>query len=324
MNCNDAMNLLTESLAGPLPVRAAAELEAHLAACAPCRAEAESLRRIWEELQRLPEELPGEEMTQRFAAVLAPHLARSGAAAGSPATATPAMGTAAPAGTTPAGTTPAAVRTTLRRRAGRLLAAAEDWLYSLQPRRPLAQGALTLAVLALGVWIGAQRPLGPLGPLGPDRLGAAGRGAETAAAGGEIGALRAEVHSLSQLVTLSLLKQDSASERLRGVSFGRQSGATDERVLAALLETLRRDRDVNVRLAAIDALAPTVGRPLVRDQLLDEMARQPSPMVQIALIDVLLAHDRAGSLQRLQDLAADSAIDPTVRGYLRSRLDRIS
>ena len=132
------------------------------------------------------------------------------------------------------------------------------------------------------------------------------------------------MHSLSQLVTLSLLKQDSASERLRGVSFGRQSGATDERVLAALLETLRRDRDVNVRLAAIDALAPTVGRPLVRDQLLDEMARQPSPMVQIALIDVLLAHDRAGSLQRLQDLAADPAIDPTVRGYLRSRLERIS
>ena len=45
MNCNDAIELLTESLAAPLSGRAAADLAAHLAACDACRAEAADMRR---------------------------------------------------------------------------------------------------------------------------------------------------------------------------------------------------------------------------------------------------------------------------------------
>ena len=41
-------------------------------------------------------------------------------------------------------------------------------------------------------------------------------------------ALRQEVRALSQLVTLSLLKQDSVSERLKGVSYGRLAGTADD------------------------------------------------------------------------------------------------
>jgi hypothetical protein len=200
-------------------------------------------------------------------------------------------------------------RSALRRLAGRAVAGLEGNLERWLPRRALAQAALVAAALVAGVFAGAGR--WPLAGGAPAALG-------------EIAGLRQEVRSLSQLVTISLLKQDSASERLRGVSFGRQAGGGDERVLGALLDTLSHDPDVNVRLAAVDALAPTVGRPMVRDQLLQEVARQSSPMVQIALIDVLLAHDRAGSSQRLLDLGADPTLDPTVRGYLRSRLHQLS
>jgi hypothetical protein len=278
MNCTEAIDLVTESLAAPLSGRAAAALEAHLAACDACRAEAADLRRIWKELERLPEEMPGEEMTRRFTAALEPRLAARRR------------------------------RGSLRRLTERAAAGLEGWLDRLLPHRPLAQAGLAAAALAAGVLIGSGHGFA---------AGAAGQGSQ-------LGALREEVRSLSQLVTISLLKQDSASERLRGVSFGRQSGATDDRVLAALLDTLGRDPDVNVRLAAVDALAPTVGRPLVRDQLLEEVARQRSPMVQIALVDVLLAHDRAGSRQRLLELAADPKLDTTVRDYLRSRLHQLS
>jgi hypothetical protein len=279
MKCDEALELLTESLTAPLGRGAAGELEAHLAACESCRTEAWDLRRIWRELERLPEEEPGAEMSARFSAMLAPHLAAAGR------------------------------RGALRRLAERAVAGLEGNLERWLPRRALAQAALVAAALVAGVFAGAGR------------LPLTGGGA---AAHGEIAGLRQEVRSLSQLVTISLLKEDSASERLRGVSFGRQAGAGDERVLGALLDTLSHDPDVNVRLAAVDALAPTVGRPMVRDQLLQEVARQSSPMVQIALIDVLLAHDRAGSSQRLLDLGADPTLDPTVRGYLRSRLHQLS
>jgi hypothetical protein len=285
MNCNEALELVTEGLASALPGRAAAELAAHLEACDACAAEAAELRRIWKELERLPEELPGEEMRQRFAATLAPLVAAAG-----------------------------------RRRRGRLLdtpraalerlgSGLEAWMERWLPRRPLAQAGFAATALAVGVLIGS-------GQLGAWRGGGAARG--------EVAELRNEIQSLSQLVTLSLLKQDSASERLRGVSFGRQAGGADERVLEALLDTLARDPDVNVRLAAVDALAQAAGRPLVRDQLLQEVVKQRSPMVQIALVDLLVTHDRAGSRQRLLQLAANPSLDETVRGYLRSRLNPVS
>jgi hypothetical protein len=283
MNCHEALDLVTESLAAPLPRRAAAELEAHLAGCEACRAEAWELRRTWKELERLPEELPGEEMSARFSAMLEPHLAA------------------------------ARRRGALRRLAAGTVAGLERRLEHWLPHRALAQAGLAAATLVAGVLLGSGHWPGGSGG------GGNARGRQT-----EIAGLRQEVHSLSQLVTISLLKEDSASERLRGVSFGRESGGSDDRVLGALLDTLNHDPDVNVRLAAVDALAPTVGRPLVRDQLLQEVGKQPSPMVQIALIDVLLAHDRAGSRQRLLDLGGDPALDPTVRDYLRSRLHQLS
>jgi hypothetical protein len=297
MNCNDAIELLTESLAAPLHGRAAADLAAHLAACDACRAEAADMRRIWEELERLPDEIPGEEMRQRFAASLDLYLEPTGG-----------RGLAGPLGGP-------------RRFLGRLSAGLEGWLAGWLPRRPLAQAGLAAATLAVGLLIGSFHGFGlPRGGTAP----ANGADSASGAGGGEIHALRDEVRSLSRLVTLSLLKQDSASERLRGVSFGREAGRGDDRVLQALLDTLRHDPDVNVRLAAVDALAPALGQPAVRGQLVLEVGAQRSPMVQIALIDMLLARDRAGTQRQLLDLTASPSLDATVRGYLRTRLRQTS
>jgi hypothetical protein len=307
MNCNDAIELLTESLAAPLRGRAAADLAAHLAACDACRAEAADLRRIWEELERLPDEIPGEEMRQRFAASLDRYLEPTGG-----------RGLAGPLGGP-------------RRLLERLSAGLEGWLAGWLPRRPLAQAGLAAATLAVGLLIGSVHGFGlPRGgttpAIGAGSANVAGDSANGASgtSGGEIHALRDEVRSLSRLVTLSLLKQDSASERLRGVSFGREAGRGDDRVLQALLDTLRHDPDVNVRLATVDALAPALGRPTVRGQLVQEVGAQRSPMVQIALIDMLLARDRAGTQRQLLDLTASPALDATVRGYLRTRLRQTS
>ena len=56
------------------------------------------------------------------------------------------------------------------------------------------------------------------------------------------------------MFALSLLQQQSASDRLRGVSYSYQMDKGDVQIREALLETLNSDSSVDVRLAAVDAL----------------------------------------------------------------------
>jgi hypothetical protein len=132
--------------------------------------------------------------------------------------------------------------------------------------------------------------------------------------------LSREVSSLHETVTAALLTGASSSERLRGVAYGRTVSGSDPRVAAVLLRTLLQDPDVNVRLAALEALRPLAGRTEERERLVAAVSRQDSPLVQLSLIEVLL--DSAGSSPRgdLGPLLEDRNLDPAVRGYLRGRL----
>jgi hypothetical protein len=138
----------------------------------------------------------------------------------------------------------------------------------------------------------------------------------------QLEALRGEVASLHATVTTALLAGQSSSERLRGVAYGREVSALDPRVADALIEALRRDPDVNVRLAALEALRPLAARVEERPKLVAAMDRQSSPLVQLSLIDVLLESDGASGRRDLARLLDDPHLDPAVRGYLRSRLGR--
>ena len=70
----------------------------------------------------------------------------------------------------------------------------------------------------------------------------------------EISDLRQEVQSMRQTLAVSLLDQSSASERLRGVNLSVNTEKPDSGLIEALLNTLNNDPNVNVRLAAVDAL----------------------------------------------------------------------
>ena len=111
----------------------------------------------------------------------------------------------------------------------------------------------------------------------------------------EVAQLRTEVESMRQLVTLSMLQQQSASARLRGVSYSYQMQHADPEVESALLYTVSHDPNVNVRLSAVDALQKYAASPQVSKSLVDAIAPQDSPLVQIALID-LLVESRDGAV----------------------------
>ncbi len=69
---------------------------------------------------------------------------------------------------------------------------------------------------------------------------------------------------MRQLVALSLLQQQNASDRLRGVNYAYRVEQSDPQVLSALLTTLDHDSNVNVRLAAVDAVRNFTDSPVGR------------------------------------------------------------
>jgi hypothetical protein len=81
MRCDDVAENLADYLTGTLSAPELRDVQQHVASCAECRAELESLERTWQLLGRVPAPAPdGEAMQERFARVLAhvePH-ARTG------------------------------------------------------------------------------------------------------------------------------------------------------------------------------------------------------------------------------------------------------
>jgi hypothetical protein len=129
----------------------------------------------------------------------------------------------------------------------------------------------------------------------------------------EMAQLRGQIEGLRQTVALSMLQQQSPSARMRGVSYSEQIPQPDGEVLAALLDTVQHDSNVNVRLSAVDALEKFGGRAAAIRAMTDAIAPQESPLVQIALIDALAQLDARASAPDLEVLARTAGVNEMVR-----------
>ncbi|HTU33851.1 MAG TPA: zf-HC2 domain-containing protein [Candidatus Acidoferrum sp.] len=161
-------------------------------------------------------------------------------------------------------------------------------------RSPLLQMAAGIALVAIGFAIGNGL-------------------SRTRSQSDEMTAMRAQLTSMRQLVVLSMLQEQSASERLQAVSYSQHEERLDPQVLGALLHTLRYDSSVDVRLAALDALSQHSGQPQVRTGVTDALQAQQSPLVQVALIDQLLEWRDPDAVQRLRNFQQSPNLNPTVR-----------
>jgi hypothetical protein len=178
------------------------------------------------------------------------------------------------------------------------------WLH-WWPTQPAMQFGLSAALLLIGFAVGH-------GVFTP---------AET---GRELAQLRGEVSGMRQLVTLSLLQQQSASERLKGVSWSYQVPQSDTEVLAALLQTVNQDASVNVRLAAVDALRQFGKSPVMRKGVVNSLAKQSSPLVQIGVIDLLVELNEKPAIPALNRLLESSDLDPNVSHRAKWAVQQLS
>ena len=139
----------------------------------------------------------------------------------------------------------------------------------------------------------------------------------------EISQLRGQIENLRQLVTLSMLQQDSPSARLRGVTYSYQVTQPDQQVEQALLHAVNHDSNINVRLSAVDALAKFGNNPDVRRALVDSLPVQDSPLVQIALIDLLVQFNDKDAAPELRKLAQDPQANEEVRQRASASLQKL-
>ncbi len=161
-------------------------------------------------------------------------------------------------------------------------------------RSPVGAVAWSIALVALGTYLGLQ-------------LGSVKSNSQ------ELAAMHTEVTNMRQIVALSMLQQQSASQRLEGVTWTRREEHLDPQVLSALMHTLRYDQSVDVRLAALDALSRHAGQPQVKKTVVDALQEQQSPLVQVALIDQLVEWRDADAAPRLEKLRQLPNLNPTVR-----------
>lgn len=168
--------------------------------------------------------------------------------------------------------------------------------------QPLPVLAGALAMLAAGFLAG--RLLQPAAPKPVDE-------------NAQVAQLRTEVNNMRQMVALSLLQQQSASERMKGVTFANRVDKSDREVVAALLDTVKSDPNVNVRLAAVDAFKHFGSDHSARRHLLEAVVAQDSPMVQIAIIELLVDLNDQSASKTLAAMAQDAKLQKDVQERAR-------
>ena len=169
-------------------------------------------------------------------------------------------------------------------------------------RRSWLNVAAVIALLVFGLGIGHQ-------------VGLSNRQQE------EIAQLREEVREQKKLLALSLLKQNSASDRIKGVNISLKETTVDDQILLALINRMNIDQNLNVKIKAIEGLSQFGDNDLVIPALIKALKQQKSPEVQIAIMEVLLDLKVKAAYGPFQEILRDEEAIDAVKNKAASGLE---
>jgi hypothetical protein len=129
----------------------------------------------------------------------------------------------------------------------------------------------------------------------------------------EVTQLRNQVQQMRQQLAISMLNQQSPSQRLKGITWSSTVENPDKQILETLLRTLNYDPNVNVRLSAVDALYLFSHHPMIKKGLIDSLSNQTSPSVQMALIDLIVEMREKRAANALRQLIQKNKLNPKVK-----------
>ena len=137
----------------------------------------------------------------------------------------------------------------------------------------------------------------------------------------QIEVLSQQVSDLQEMMMLSLLEKGSATERLKAVGLTQEMDEASKKVTSALIQTLNGDENVNVRLAALEALKPYATDSSVREALIRSIGRQESPLVQISLAELMVALQEKAAVKEFEKLVESDRTPVEVKNKLKESIE---
>lgn len=129
----------------------------------------------------------------------------------------------------------------------------------------------------------------------------------------QLQALQVELRKTKELVLMSMMKQESASERLKGIFASSEFEHVDEDIIDALILAMNNDGNVNVRIAAAEALAKFSADDKAKTALIASLNNQNNPAVQIKLIDILVSMGDKNALVPMKNFTEKEDILKSVK-----------
>lgn len=140
----------------------------------------------------------------------------------------------------------------------------------------------------------------------------------------EVSGLKQEMVEMKNLVIYSLIKQESASERIKAVSYIKEISKPDPKLIETLFNTLNTDRNVNVRLAAAQALSKYKDNKEIAKGLVKSLAIQTEPLVQIMLINLAVETGGSDVAPELNKMLKRSDLMDEVKVYAKKGIKTLS
>jgi HEAT repeat protein len=272
MNCKEIQAKLIDWLDGSLDAETAAAIAEHVAACAECSREAKELKELLVTMKNSPMEVPPPVLRESFDTMLQSELN---------------MLTTANI----IQEFPAEAQSGKSRMSGQDSQGAQSGRTIRLPfSAPVWRVAAALILLGSGIGIGMALKSRPAPEVSTNET---------------LVALRQEVKEMKEEVMLNMIDDESASQRIKAVSYSEDMASPNQQVIDVLVTTLNRDKNVNVRLAALYSLQRFADRRSVRDSLVNALKIQTEPIIQVVLINLLAEKRDARAIAPIRDIMTD-------------------
>ncbi len=119
----------------------------------------------------------------------------------------------------------------------------------------------------------------------------------------------------------ALTSASSAIDRLAAIQSTQQMEQLDQKIVDALYQILVQDKNVNVRLSAIEAMVEFADNANVKESLIRAIPFQTSPLVQLTLAEIALALDDKNAVNKIKQLLKSESVEVEVKMKLEQTIE---